>query len=83
MPRLSPKDEPEYLTTSEVAKMLRCKPQTLRRRRSEGRGPAFVKFSQNRVLYRLEVVRDFMRANEFESVADEAACAALRAASIG
>jgi excisionase family DNA binding protein len=73
----------DFLTTRELASELRVTSQTVRRWRSEGRGPRFVKLSGNRCLYRKRDVEHYLAERSFDSTADEAAAAALRRASIG
>ena len=53
----------ENLLEAEAASFLRVKPQTLANWRVRGEGPAFSKIG-GRGLYRLDVLRDFVRAKE-------------------
>lgn len=58
----TPLGEDALYSSAEVAKMLRCTPQTLAHWRLNGRGPRYVSHSRNYVFYRLGDVRDFIRA---------------------
>jgi predicted DNA-binding transcriptional regulator AlpA len=73
----------DLLTTRDLAAELHVTDQTVRRWRCDGRGPRFIKLTGNRVLYRRRDLEEFLAERLFDSTNDEAACAALRAASIG
>lgn len=58
--------------TTEAARIVSLRPQTLRSLRSRGGGPAFVALSANRVGYRVEELIRWARAREFSSTAEAA-----------
>ncbi len=64
----------EFLTTAELAKLIRVKPQTLRKKRLHGDGPPFVKFG-NRVIYRRFDVDCYLAEKTFFSTAEVTASA--------
>lgn len=71
---------PHFLTTAEAAAYLGLRPQTLRKWRTTGRGPRYVKVgpdsAQSRCLYRRD---DLERWAESRTYTSEAARAASRA----
>jgi Helix-turn-helix domain len=58
------------LTPAETSHALRIAVQTLARWRCEGRGPAFVRMSGNRVFYRLVDLDAFLAGRRFQSTAE-------------
>lgn len=69
-PPLAPKPQPDWLTTKAVAQWLHLSPQTFRKWRWSGGGPAYVKFGQ-RVVYRREEVERWLAERTFKHTADE------------
>ena len=65
-------DEPQNLTTSELAKRLRLKPQTVRLWRMRGYGPPYVRVSSRCIIYRAEDVDAWMADRTFMNTAEEA-----------
>ncbi|WP_409562171.1 helix-turn-helix domain-containing protein [Hyphomicrobium sp. B1] len=60
---------PVYLTTAEVAAMIRIKPRTLEDWRLDGKGPPATKLGKGnvaRVVYRLEAVLQWLKDHERE-----------------
>jgi predicted DNA-binding transcriptional regulator AlpA len=58
------------MTTLETSEMVRLQAQTLRKLRSEGRGPRFCRLSANRVAYDPEDVRAWLEERKRLSTAD-------------
>ncbi len=58
-------DKREYMTVTELAALVRQKPQSLRKRRMRGDPPAFVRIG-NRVLYARAVVEKWIAENVVE-----------------
>jgi hypothetical protein len=52
---------PQFLTSAELAELLRVQPQTIRRWRREGPGPAYIKRAINRILYPTWAIDEWMR----------------------
>ena len=59
------------MTTKELAKRLRRKPQTIRLWRTNGIGPRYYKPVANRVLYRRTDVEQWLKDSEVESFDEE------------
>ena len=53
---------PRFLTTREVAALLRVKPETIKRWRREGCGPRYVVRNINSVVYPVEGIDEFVRS---------------------
>ena len=73
----------EYLTTAQAAELLQVKPQTLRKRRLTGGGPAYIRFSGNRCLYCRALIDDWLAGKSFASTSEEAAAAAAEGSPAG
>ena len=76
-------DDLQLLTTSEAAQLLKCREQTLRKQRMDGRGPKFVRMGDgpnSRVCYRRSDVRSWIESRLRRSTAEDHAEAARRRA---
>lgn len=58
-----------YLTTAEAAELIRHRPQTLRKWRVTGRGPAFIRLA-GRVLYTPADLHAWLAAHRRQSTSD-------------
>ena len=65
-------DLPAFLTQKEAAALLRISQRTLERYRLDGIGPKFIS-ARRRILYSLDDLVDWTRANTFQSTS-EASC---------
>ena len=54
----------ELLTTEQAAALLQLSPRTLRRWRSEGKGPPWVALGSRRVRYRRAAIQAWLEAHE-------------------
>ena len=73
------KDDLQLLTTAEAAQLLKCREQTLRKQRIQGRGPRFVRMGDgpnSRVCYRLCDIRSWLERRLRRSTAEDRAAAA-------
>jgi excisionase family DNA binding protein len=61
----------QLLSTKEAAKMLLVSPRTIQDWRVKGGGPAYVRISGNRVVYRLADLEDWIEARVFQSTSAE------------
>jgi len=61
---------PTLFSPPEASRVLRVAVQTLARWRCEGRGPAFVRISGNRVFYRPEDLDAFLAGRRFHSTTE-------------
>lgn len=57
----------EYLTTDEVAKVFPISSNSLRKRRSQGEGPAWIKDGE-RVFYKQQAVREYLDARRQKTI---------------
>ncbi len=60
-------DPGELLTTEQAAKLLQLAPRTLRRWRSESKGPPYVRLGARRVRYRRAALEAWLRQHETEA----------------
>ena len=67
---MSHAEQLDLMTTEECARVLRCRPQTLRKSRWLGRGPSYIRLG-NRVLYERAAVISWIRAHTVTAGADE------------
>ena len=58
------------LIPEEAAQVMRSRPQTLARWRSEGKGPAFVKYGRGRVFYRRADIEEWWARQVRTSTSD-------------
>ena len=65
--------ERHYISTEEAAELISMRPQTLRRWRSLGKGPIYIRLGGRRgkALYRLSDVEAWLRQRTFSSTAQE------------
>jgi hypothetical protein len=72
---MSRNDNPQnFLSSSQLARRLGLKDQTLRKWRWEGRGPIYCRLGDNikaRVIYRSEDVESWLKQREFHNTAEE------------
>ena len=64
----------EILSTAEVARLLRRRPETLRAWRMSGAGPPYIRLGSapyGRVVYRRADIEEFLDRRRFRCVADE------------
>jgi excisionase family DNA binding protein len=73
MPNYLALTQPEYLTTEEVATLMRTSPETVRYWRHVGKGPKSFKPGGRRVLYAREDVEKFIAAARSGGAGDDAA----------
>lgn len=59
----------DFLTSKKTAETLNSSERTLERHRANGTGPVFIKFGR-RILYRLEDIEAWVKANTFRSTSD-------------
>jgi hypothetical protein len=74
------RDDLELLTTAEAAQLLKCREQTLRKQRIDGRGPRFIRMGDGpnaRVCYRLSDIRTWLDRRVRRSTAEDRAAAAI------
>jgi|RhiMetdeSRZDD1v2_1073273.scaffolds.fasta_scaffold2852332_1 excisionase family DNA binding protein len=57
----------DLLTTEQAAELLQLSPRTLRRWRTEGKGPPYIRLGARRVRYRRGAILDWARAHEQEA----------------
>ncbi len=62
-----PNDPGDLLTTEQAASLLQLSPRTLRRWRSEGKGPPYVRLGSRRVRYRRQAIEAWLREHETEA----------------
>jgi len=77
------RDDLELLTTAEAAQLLKCREQTLRKQRMQGRGPRFIRMGDGpnaRVCYRMSDIRTWIDKRVRRSTAEDRAAAALECA---
>ena len=69
-----------YLTSTQAANLLNIKPQTLRRWRLDGRGPAYIRLSgtRGRVLYSEASITSWTTSRTFSSTSQESVAEAGR-----
>jgi len=60
---VSQADELQILNTYRAADFLGCKEITLRKQRSDGKGPAYVKFPNGRIGYTVADLKQYIREN--------------------
>lgn len=68
--RITKNDLPRLMTTEEVAESLRLAEGTLRKWRSAGRGPKFVKLGNDLVRYLPEDIADYARDHRVHALED-------------
>ena len=64
----------EYLDTAELARLTHTRPQTWRRRRWQGGGPAYIKLG-NRILYKRSEIERYLTERTFRSTSETTAVA--------
>ena len=72
------RDDLQLLTTAEAAQLLKCREQTLRKQRVQGRGPRFVRMGDGpnaRVCYRLSDIHTWIEGRVRRSTAEDRAAA--------
>ena len=70
------RDDLELLNTAEAAQLLKCREQTLRKQRMQGRGPRFIRMGDGpnaRVCYRLSDIRTWIDRRVRTSTAEDRA----------
>ena len=69
----TPQTQPAYLTSQDVADLLRLSVRTLERMRVDGNGPRFLKAGtgkRSRVLYRLEDIQSWLESQAYYSTSE-------------
>jgi predicted DNA-binding transcriptional regulator AlpA len=72
----------EVLTSPQVASLIGCRPQTLRKWRLIGKGPRYVRLGDNprgRVAYLLSDITEWLTSHRFSSTSEETVKAGLSA----
>ncbi len=79
---MTPSEVREVLTSPQVASLIGCRPQTLRKWRLLGKGPRYVRLGDNprgRVVYLRSDITEWLTGHRFSSTSEETVRASLTA----